>query len=100
MEFREVLGGDTLANFRHQVKVKVDIVERIKHAGEDLTRHEEMAQVRPGKPPAHGAATSFVNRCGIFSVAGVLYRKTSSACEQISISGVASRQDTIKHVHP
>src|SRR4029079_13318321 len=61
---------DKLPYSTHGVKVEVDVVHCIQNRCEDLICHEKMSQVRAGVSLAYRAQAGFVDRAGVFLIAG------------------------------
>jgi hypothetical protein len=67
-ELFELPKTDSLANFAHYVKVKVNVVVGVQDRSEEFSGGIEMAQVRARVAAAHGAAAGFVNRARVARV--------------------------------
>src|SRR5271154_956950 len=70
-ESREIPKTDSLANFAHHVKVKVDVVVGVQDRAKQFIRKEKMAQIGARIAAANGAAAGLVDWPEILGVAGV-----------------------------
>src|SRR5690348_10817708 len=68
-EFPEVPKTDSLADFGHDVKVKVDVMEGVQSRAEDFVRHEKMPQIRARIAPARRTFTIRIERARILGIA-------------------------------
>src|SRR5687768_7946606 len=84
----------------HGVKVKVEIMQRVKGASTDLSGEKQMAKIGPGKVPARVASAGRIRRLVVFGEAGVLDADRALAREELAVSCVSCRQHTVEHVDP
>src|SRR6185437_12183667 len=71
-EFPEVPKTDSLADFGHDVKVKVDVMEGVQSGAENFVRDEKVAQIRTRIAAARRTFAIRVERARIFRVARLL----------------------------
>src|SRR5580658_1929516 len=98
-ESSEIPKLDSLPNFAHGVKVKVDIVVGVQDRRQQLIRKIEVTQVSPRIPPANRARTGLIERPRIFGILRILDQQAPLRSEQASMPRAACRQHAIHHVH-
>src|SRR6185436_6666729 len=88
----------SLPNPPHGVKVKAQIMQRVKGGSGHFSRFEKVTQIGPGKVPAGIAAARRIGRSVVFGKLRVLDIYRAFAREELTIAGVSRRQDAIEHV--
>src|SRR6476469_241987 len=97
----ELLEGpehNSLSNPPHGVKVKVQVVQRVKGSRVHLAGDEKIAQIGPGVPPAGRAPAVRVDRPVVLGVPGVLDGDGPLSGEELAVPGVAGGQDAVEQV--
>src|SRR5271154_959997 len=98
-ESSEIPKLDSLPNFAHGVKVKVDVVVGVQDRRQQLIRKIEMPQVSPRISPANGASAGLIQRPRIFGILRILDQHAPLRSEQATMPCAACRQHAIHHVH-
>src|SRR5215216_2487849 len=88
----------SVPNLPECVKVKVQVMQRVKGRRVDLVRLEQMPQICPGAGPAGVAGAGRIERAVVLGISGVLDVDPANAGEQLAVARVAGRQHTIEEV--
>src|SRR5262245_25552695 len=88
----------SVPNLPQSVKVKVQVMQRVKGRRVDFTRLEQMAQIGPRTGAAGVAGAGRIERAIVLRVLCILDVDAAGAGEQLAVPGVAGRQDAIKEV--
>ena len=83
----------------HRVKVKVEIMQRVKGRGGHLVGQKKVPKIRPREAPARVALALRIWRPRILREARVLDDDASLAREQLAIASVARRQHAVEEVY-
>ena len=97
-KFRENARPDRLPHASHSVKEERQIMVGQQDAGQYLTRHIKVPQVRARVSPADGTLARFVQRPRVFCPLGVLDVQLSARGKSLAGSSVSCRQDTVEHI--
>src|SRR5215472_5294611 len=97
-ESSELSKTDSLPNFPHDVKVKVDVVMGIQDACQRLTRGIKMPQICTRIPAANRALTFFVYGPLVVRIARVLDEQASLRREKATMPRAAGGEHAIHHV--
>src|SRR4249919_2001045 len=90
----ELLEGpehNSLSNPPNGVKVKVQVVQRVKGGCVHLAGDEKIAQIGPGVAPAGRALAVRVDGPVVLGIPGVLDRNGPSPREELAVPGVPGR---------
>src|SRR6266852_1154713 len=98
-ESSQVPKRDSLANFPHDVKVKVEVVVGVQDRREDFVGHKQMPQVSARVAPADHAAAGFVWWARVIGVARILDEQTPLAGKQAAVACVPCGQHAVHHVN-
>src|ERR1043166_8192940 len=88
----------SVPNPLHGVKVKVQIMQRVKRRRADFAAHEKMAEIRATERPTRVAAAGGIGRPLVFGVARILDVEAALTGEQLPRSRVPGRQDAVEQV--
>src|SRR5262245_24641185 len=88
-EFLQCAKHYSLPDSMHGVKVKVEIMQRVKGGRGDLAGLKKMAEIRARKVRARVARARFVGRPRVFGKLGIFDIQTSGAREELSVARVA-----------
>src|SRR6185436_16012748 len=88
----------SLPNPPHGVKVKAQIMQRVKGASGHLAGHGEVSQIGPGKVAAGIAAARRIGGSIVFRKLRVLDVYGALASEELTVPGVSRRHDAVEHV--
>jgi hypothetical protein len=91
---------DRLPDLIENVKIIVEIMDRVEDGGGDLSAFEKVAEIGPAEVPAGVAGTGFVQGPPVLSVLDVLDGQPPPACKKRPVPGVSRREDAVKEVHP
>src|SRR5260221_10210103 len=80
------------------VKVKVQIMQRVKGGCIDLPGREKVSQICPRAGSACVAGTLRIGRAVVLGVPDILYVDAPLAGKQLAVPGVTGRQDAIEQV--
>src|SRR5580698_6903242 len=97
-ESSEIPKLDSLPNFAHGVKVKVDVVVGVQDRSQQLVRKIEMPQVSPRIAPANRARARLIKPSWILGILRVLYEHPPLRGEQATMPRAPRRQHAIHHV--
>src|SRR5712691_6111449 len=88
----------SVPNPPHGVKVKVEVMQRVKGCRVHLAGEEEMPQIRARGGAAGVAVACRIRRAVVLGVARVLDVDAALAGEELAVPAVARRQDAVEHV--
>src|SRR6188472_3539123 len=88
----------SLPNPSHGVKVKAQIMQRVKGASGHLSGSEKVTQVGPGKVAAGVAVARRIGRSVVLGKLRVLDVYRAFASEELTVAGVPRREDAVEHV--
>src|SRR6187402_486895 len=82
----------------HRVKVKGQIMQRVKGARHRLARHVDVAEVRAAVVRAGVAAAPRIGRRGVVSITGIADIEPALAGEQLTVARISRRHHAVEHV--
>src|SRR5687768_11688451 len=82
----------------HGVKVKAEIMQRVKGARAHLAGHEDVPEISARVGAARVAAAGRIEGAIVLGVAGVADVDPPFAREELAVAGVARRQHAVEHV--
>jgi hypothetical protein len=88
----------SLLNPAQSVKVKVQIMQRVKGRRVHFAGQKKVPEVRTRERPARVAAAAGIGRQLIVGIARVLDIQTPVAREELAVAGVPGRQDAIEQI--
>ena len=88
----------SLLNPAQSVKVKVQIMQRVKGRRVHFAGKKKVPEVRTREGAAGVAAAAGIGRQPVVDVARVLDIETPSAREELAVAGVPGRQDAIEQI--
>src|SRR5271156_1885628 len=97
-ELFELPKTDSVANFAHDVKVKIDIVGGVQDDREKFSRGVEMPEISARIPATHSATASFINWTFVANVFCVLDQQSALRCVQTTVAGAARGENAVHHV--
>jgi hypothetical protein len=89
----------SVPNPPHGVKVKVQIMQRVKGAGDDLAGDKNVPKVRPREVPTGVTPARWISGPVVLGKACILDVEDAFAGEELAIPGVARWHHAIEHVH-
>ncbi len=96
----EIIVGDVLLGFAHQVQVEVQVVDAREREPEGFSGVVQVAQVRAAEVPAAVAVAIRVHwLVEFFGMARRLVAQHAFAREQHAVAGVTGRHHAVAHVH-
>ena len=98
LKFSNAAERYSLSNPPHGVKVKAQVMQRVKGRRGHLAGRETDGVNRRAKSAAGVAAARRIGRTIVFGKLGVLDVDRTFASEELAISGVAGRQHAVEHV--
>src|SRR5215213_8111717 len=97
-EFFEPAERYSLPNPPHAVKVKAQVMQRVKGGSGHFAGLIKMPQIGPRKVAACITAARRIDRTVVFRILGVLDVDRSFAGKQLSVPRVARGHDAVEHV--
>src|SRR6476660_1576352 len=94
----EPLKNYSVPNLFECVKVKVQVMQRVKGRRVDFAGPKKMTQVRPGTGPAGVAMAGRIRRPVVLRVPRILNIDGAFAGEQLSVSGIPGRQHAVEEI--
>src|SRR5712691_4932585 len=88
----------SVPNLSECVKVKVQVMQRVKGRCVDLAGLKKVPQVRPGTGPACMAIARRIRRPIVLRVPRILDIDGAFAGEQLSVSGIPRGQHTVEEI--
>ena len=83
-----------------RVKVKAQVMQRVKGGGIDFVSHVQVAQIGPGTGSTGHAPALRIERPFVFDITGVLDIDLAFARKQLAVARIAGRQDAVEHIDP
>src|SRR5277367_3294016 len=97
-ELFELPKTDSVANFAHVVKVKVNVVVGVQNYREKFSGRVKVPQVCARIAPADGATAGFVDGTIVAYIFRVFYKQAPLRSEQATVAGAARGKHAIHHV--
>src|SRR5215218_4752666 len=88
----------SVPNPPHGVKVKVEVMQRVKGRRRNLAGEEKMAEIGAGKCATGVARTVLIDRPLVVAIAGILDVDAAAGREQLAVPRIAGGQDAVEHV--
>src|SRR3954447_3073480 len=88
----------TFSNPAKGVKVKVQVMQRVKGRRVHLPGHEEVPEIRARVMPARVAVAGRIDRSSVLGVARIGDVEPPLACEQLAVPRVARRQHAVEEI--
>src|SRR6185295_15896854 len=90
----------SVPNPLQSVKVKVEVMQRVKGGRVDLVRHVQMPQVRARTGRAGVAAARRVERPIVLGITGISDVDASLAGKQLAVAGIAGGEHAVEQIDP
>jgi hypothetical protein len=88
----------SVPNPSHGVKVKVEVMQRVKGRRRDFSGEKQMAEIGSAKRATGVTRTVGIDRPLVFGVARVLDVDAAGGGEELAVPRIAGGQDTVEHV--
>ena len=98
-ELFELPKTDSVANFAHDVKVKVNVVVGVQNYREKFSRRIKVAEVGARVAAAHRASAGFVEGALVAYIFCIFYEQAALGSEQATVTGAARGKHAIHHVN-